>query len=398
MKITSVDVFQLTLGSSAGGKGAPWAPVIVRVNTDEGISGYGEVGLAYGVGSTGGFGMAKDLAGRILGMDPLKSELIWESLFRKTFWGLGGGSVVFGAMSGIDIALWDIRGKMFGQPVCQLLGGKTRERLRTYASQVQLDWGRNNTPLVHPEQYAEAALKAVAEGYDCVKVDPICFDMNGVQNSPDWGYRGFLTRRVLDTSVARVRAIRDAVGSSVDIIVEVHALTDANTAIQLGRALEEFGILFYEEPVHPLNVESMLEVSRRVNIPIAAGERIFGRWGYREFFEKRALHLIQPDFGLVGGITEGKKICDMANTYDIAVQGHLCGSPIATAAALQLEAVLPNFFIHEHHAAALREDNIRVGKYDYQPVGGMFEIPDLPGIGQELSEEAIDTARRAPVE
>jgi L-alanine-DL-glutamate epimerase-like enolase superfamily enzyme len=398
MKIASVDVFQLTLGSSAGGKGAPWAPIIVRVNTDEHISGYGEVGLAYGVGSTGGFGMAKDLAGRILGMDPLKNELVWESLFRNTFWGMGGGTVVFGAMSGIDIALWDIKGKAFGVPVHQLLGGKTHDRLRTYASQVQLDWGKVNTPLVYPKQYAEAASKAIAEGYDCVKVDPICFDMNGVQNDPGWGYRGFLTRQVLDMSVARVRAIREAVGPVVDIIVELHALTDTNTAIQLGRALEEFNILFYEEPVHSLNVDSMLEVSRQVKIPIAAGERIFGRWGYREFFEKRALHLIQPDFGLVGGITEGKKICDMANTYDISVQGHLCGSPIATAAALQLEAVLPNFFIHEHHAAALREDNIRVGKYDYQPVRGVFEVPDLPGIGQELSEEAVDTARKVTVE
>ena len=397
MKITSVDVFQVSTGTGSV-KGTNWNPVVVRINTDAGISGYGEVGLAYGTGSTAGFGMAKDLAAHIIGLDPMNNEMIWETLFRQTFWGMGGGTVVFGGISGIDIALWDIKGKALGVPVYQLLGGKTRDKLRTYASQIQFDWGKENRALVKPEDYAKVALKAVKEGYDCVKVDPIGFNLDGVWMCPAWNTHGILTHDVLKITVDRVKAIREAVGPAVDIIIELHSLTDTNTAIQLGRELEECKCFYYEEPVHPLNVDSMVEIARSVKIPIASGERIYSRWGYREFLEKRALQVIQPDLGLVGGLTEGKKICDMANVYDAAVQVHVCGSPIATAAALQLEAVIPNFIIHEHHAVALRDDSIRMGKYDYQPKNGFFDIPDLPGIGQELSDEAIKASPRVTVQ
>jgi L-alanine-DL-glutamate epimerase and related enzymes of enolase superfamily len=396
VKISSVDIFQVGIGSSSI-KGGIWDPVVVRINTDEGICGYGEVGLTYGYGSTAGFGMVKDLARMIIGLDPMSNEMIWEKLFRNTFWGMSGGTVVFGGISAIDIALWDIRGKALGAPVYQLLGGKTRGKLRAYASQIQFDWGKDSRPLAKPEEYANAALKAVQDGYDCVKVDPVGFDLKGRWMSSEWNLHGKLRNEILVTGIERVKAIREAVGPSVDIIIELHALTDTNTAIQLGRELEKFNCFYYEEPVHPLNVESMVEIARNVKISIASGERITSRWGYREFFEKRALHVIQPDLGLVGGITEGKKICDMANIYDAAVQVHVCGGPLATAAALQLEAVIPNFIIHEHHAAALREDNIRMGKYDYQPQDGYILVPDLPGIGQELSDEAIEKSSKITV-
>lgn len=268
------------------------------------------------------------------------------------------------------------------------MGGKTRDKLRVYASQIQFDWGVENNTLIEPEQYGLAALKAVSEGYDCVKVDPISINFNGEWTASDWNIRGLLTNKILSMAYNRVKAIRQAVGPDIDIIIELHSLTDVNIAIQLGRVLEELNCFYYEEPVHPLNVDSMLKVAQNVRIPIASGERIYTRWGYREFIEKRALDIIQPDIGLAGGITETKKICDMANTSDIGVQVHICGSPIATAAALQLEAVIPNFVIHEQHKEAVQEENIRMCKYNYQPKDGYFEIPDLPGIGQELSEEA----------
>ena len=153
--------------------------------------------------------------------------------------------------------------------------------------------------------------------------------------------------------------------------------------------LEEFRIFYYEEPVHPLNPENMLEVHKKVNIPIASGERIYTRYGYRPFFENRSIQVIQPDLCLCGGITEAKKICDMANTYDCAVQIHVCGSPISKAAALQIEAVLPNFIIHEHHQRALNRESRATCLYDYQPVNGIYKVPDKPGIGQELTPETI---------
>jgi galactonate dehydratase len=388
MKITSVDVMKLSGESCV--KGTPWNPVCVRINTDEGVFGYGEIGLAYGDAGKAQFGMAQDFAKLIIGMDPMNNEEVWEKLFRMTFWGMGGGTVIFAAMSAIDIALWDIKGKALGVPVYKLMGGKTNKKLRTYASQLQFDWGKVSRPMVKPTQYAEATKKALAEGYDCIKVDPVGFDLDGQWMG--WSNYGLLRYDQLRTAVERVAAMREAGGPKLDIIIELHSLTDTNTAIQLGRELEPLRCFYYEEPVHPLNAQSMKEVANNVKIPVASGERIYSRWGYRPFFENRSLRVIQPDLGNCGGLTEGKKICDMAHVYDCAVQIHVCGGPLATAAALQLEAVIPNFLIHEHHAVSLLEANIALAKYDYQPKNGYFEAPDLPGIGQELSEKAIATA------
>lgn len=389
MKITSVDVMQVPSGNAGSSRGA-WSPVICRINTDEGISGFGEAGLAYGKGWRAGFGMIQDFAEVIIGMDPMKIELIWETIFRKTFWGMGGGTVVNAAISAIDIALWDIKGKALNVPVYQLLGGKTNEKLRVYASQLQFNWGSkiNKQTLIEPEEYAEVTRAVMSEGYDSIKVDPIIFSDQTDGKGP-WKITGPLQNKVIRTVYNRIAAMRKAGGDDLDIIIEMHSNTDTTAAIQIGQALEDLRIFYYEEPCHPLNVENMLEIKNNVKIPIASGERIYTRWGFREFLEKRALQVIQPDLCLCGGITEAKKICDMANTYDSTVQIHVCGSPISKAAALQIEAVLPNFIIHEHHQRALNPDSIATCLYDYQPVNGIYEIPDLPGIGQELTPETI---------
>jgi len=389
MKITSVDVIKSNGGASSV-KGSHWNPVFCRINTDEGISGFGEAGVAYTCGTEAAFGMIKDFAELIIGMDPMNIEAIWYKLQRTTFWGMGGGTIIFSGMSAIDIALWDIKGKKLGVPVYQLLGGKTNTKLRAYASQIQFDWGKECRPLSKPEDYAEAAKKAMAEGYTCVKVDPVGFDEEGVWMS--WSNYGLLENKQLKVAVDRIAAIREACGPDLDIIIELHSLTDTNTAIQLGRELEKYRCFYYEEPTQPLNSDLFKEIANNVKIPMASGERIYTRWGYRPFFEDRSLAIIQPDLCNTGGITEGKKICDMAHTYDIGVQLHICGGPITIAAALQLEAVIPNFVIHEHHQSALMDENIKLCKYDYQPVNGYYEVPELPGIGNELTDEAIANA------
>lgn len=393
MKITSIDVFLVTIGQPSV-PGSPWNPVVVRINTEDGISGYGEVGLAYGDTKESAVGMCRDFAKLIIGMDAMNNEAIWARL-HNTFWGLGGGPVVYGAMSAIDIALWDIKGKAFNTPVYNLLGGKTNQKLRAYASQIQFDWGKVAKPLIYPEEYGEACIKAKEDGYDCVKVDPLCFNMQGKYKG--WPCSGILQQNQLKIAYERVKAIRDAGGPDMDIIIELHSLTDANSAVQLARAVEELGIYYYEEPTMPMNVGNMKEIAQRINIPVASGERIYTRWGYRPFLEEHALHVIQPDLGNMGGLTEGKKVCDMARVYDVGVQVHVCGGPQATAAALQLEAVIPNFLIHELHQAALLEANILTGTHDYQPVNGYFTVPDLPGLGQELSQKAMDTAIKVTV-
>lgn len=387
MKITSVDIIDVAndLQSST----SKWRPVVVKINTDAGISGYGEVGMAYGVGASAGFGMAKDLAKLTIGMDPMQNEAIWDKMQKKTFWGQGGGTVVSAGMSAIDIALWDIKGKALNVPVYQLIGGKCRDSVRTYASQLQFGWGKAKAKsiLVEPKQYADAALQALADGYDSIKVD--VNEMDEFGNVKKRNLCGPQPQKVLRVGYDRLKAMREAVGPDVDIIVEAHALTDTTSAIQFGQMIEELGVFFYEEPVMPLNPKQMKKVADNVNIPIAAGERVYTRWGFRPFFEDGSLAVIQPDLGTCGGITECKKICDMAHVYDMTCQVHVCGGPIMTAASLHLEAAIPNFAIHELHRYALLEANTSTCKYDYLPKNGMYEIPNLPGIGQELTEECI---------
>jgi len=391
MKISSVEIFDCEVNRKDPTM-ASFNPVLIRINTDEGISGIGEVGLAYGSASKASVGIIRDLGKLIIGRDPTKIEALWEFLFRGTFWGMGGGPVFYGGMSAIDIACWDILGKSMGEPIYKLIGGKTKDSLRTYASQLQFDWGVHYQVLTEPEQYAEAARRAVAEGYDCIKVDPMMIDRDG--NRPNasptsWNMYGLLADDQIKMASDRVAAMREAVGPKVDIIIEIHSYLGVNSAIQLGRVLEQYNILYYEEPVYPMNVKNMALVARSVKMPIASGERIYTRWGYRPFLESQALAVIQPDLCLAGGITEGKKICDYANIYDTTVQIHVCGAPVSTAAALQIEAVIPNFIIHEHHTYALKPEIRELCVNDYQPVDGKYHTPDLPGLGQSLNNDVV---------
>jgi L-alanine-DL-glutamate epimerase-like enolase superfamily enzyme len=397
VKITSVDCILVQGGDPCRGRNT-WNPIIIRINTDEGISGYGEAGVAYGKGHRAAFGMIQDFATVIVGEDPRNIEKIWDKIYRKTFWGLGGGTIVSAGMSAIDIALWDIKGKALGVPVYQLLGGQTNKKLRVYASQIQFGWGDKEEPgekllMITPEDYANATRKAMSEGYTAVKVDPIALSDREPDGGGPWKTTGVLENHVLETAVNRIAAIREAGGPDLDIIIELHSYTDAVSAVQLGRELEKYRIFYYEEPCSPLNPGNMLEVHRALNIPIASGERIYGRTGFREFLEQHSLQIVQPDICLCGGLSEAKKISDMASTYDCAVQIHVCGSPIAKAAALHIETALPNFLIHEHHRWAQHTSLRETCVHDYQPVNGFYEAPDLPGIGQELKPETLEKAQ-----
>jgi galactonate dehydratase len=396
MKITSVDCF---LGG--GGIGGF---VTVRVNTDEGISGWGEAGLAYGNCSEAAFGQCQDFAKLVIGMDPFNTEEIWEHLHRHTFWGMGGGVVITSGMAAIDVACWDIKGKALGLPVWKLLGGKTNKKLRAYASQLQFGWRedieRNDrlVALSDPADYYRVVKEAISEGYDAVKIDPMMIDPDmksfaEMARTQGAHWRGCLRQHNLQAGYDRIAAAREAGGPDLDIIVEIHSLLDANTASDFGRALEPLRIMYYEEPTSPANVENFQYIKDRCKLPLATGERSYTRWGFREFFEKRLLEVIQPDLANTGGITETKKIADMAQVYDMGVQIHVCGGPIATAAALQVEAVIPNFVIHEEHNANLVTAFTKGAVNYYHPVNGYYEVPDLPGIGNEMSEEYIKGAK-----
>ena len=387
MRITSVDLLRLKT-EGAG----PVRPIICRINTDEGIYGLGEAGVAIVSGATAAYELLKDYATRIIGMNPLHHEVIWEKLYKDTFWAQGNGAIIMAAVSAIDTALWDIRGKHYDAPVYELLGGKQRSKLRTYASQLQFGWG---IPAYNRDgglqKYEDACKAALDEGYTAVKVN--FFEQR--KHGPNVNYletTGFLSSEIMNTAEERIARLRELMGPDGDILLENHAMTDAVSSIQFAHMAEKYRPMFLEEPATPLNSKVFEKIAANTSIPLATGERTFTRWGFRPLIESGAISVAQPDIGNCGGITEVKKISDMAHAYDVGIQVHCAGSPLTTNAALHLECTLPNFLIHEHHTCNRMDTSVGLTKYNLQPENGYFTVPDLPGIGNEFLQEAIDRA------
>ncbi|MBI1299841.1 mandelate racemase/muconate lactonizing enzyme family protein [bacterium] len=375
MKITEVEIYEIEYKSTPN-----WHPVIIRVRTDEGISGVGEVGLAYGTGGSAGAGMVKNLAQEFLiGADPFRIEELWDKMYRITFWGQGGGPVVFGGMSAIDHALWDIKGKALGVPVYELLGGRCHDRLLAYANGWYHDYNAG------PE-WIEPIQKIKADGWNAVKFDPFRKRPDGVNEYS----KRFLSKDREDLAVERVAAVREAGGPDFLICVEVHGNLGTTSAIRAGQRLEEYDPFFYEEPVDAHNVDVMAKVAENVNIPLAAGERLYTRYGFRQYIERQALAIIQPDLGLAGGIGEVKKIATYAETYNIHVQPHNCASPVMTAASVQVDACIPNFIIQETFPYRPAEHyEVVLNPLEKQVVDGYLPIPTEPGIGVELNDDFL---------
>lgn len=391
MKITKVDVLEFVC------KDAPFFhPIGCRIYTDEGIYGDGEAALSYGVASSAAFGMIKDLANLIIGMDPMQTEVVWQKLYRTTFWGQVGGPVVFAGISAIDVALWDIKGKYLKQPIWNLLGGQFRDSLRCYASQLQYGFGPVHERKCTPEDYADISRYVVSQGYDALKIDFLDFDEFGNALTYE-SKKALLTPHIMNLYEARLTAVRDAVGPDVEIIIENHSNLDALSAIQVGRMAEKYKIMYFEEPNTP-TPKTAKYIAENINIPLANGERIFSRWQYAPYFENMSLQIAQPDVGTCGGISEAKKICDMANVYDVAIQAHACGTPISSTVALHLEAAIPNFIIHEHHLCFLHGYNIALCTENYQPINGYISVPNKPGLGNEWTEEAMVGAIKVTVD
>ena len=191
----------------------------------------------------------------------------------------------------------------------------------------------------------------------------------------------------------RLQAIREVLGENGDIIFECHSLPGVASALQLGQIAEEFNCFYFEEPVNYLNSKLHRPLREKLKIPLAAGERLYLRHGIREYLEDQTVDILQPDIGLCGGLTEAKKICDYADMYDVQIQAHVCGGPVATMVALHLETAIPNFLIHEHHTYAIKSWNRELCLQDPQPVNGYFTVSEAPGLGIELNDEVV---KRSP--
>lgn len=336
--------------------------LFLKVHTDEGIVGLGEP-VVEGRAQT--VEAAVHEAGRyLIGQDPRRIEHHWQAIYRGAFY--RGGPVLCSALSGIEQALWDITGKWLGVPVYQLLGGAVRDSIRMYR------WVGGRTP----EECAEAAKRAVADGFTTLKT--ALFDRMRIVDAPE----------AVDRAVAKFAAMREAVGPGVDIAVDFHGRTSPAMAIRLAKALEPYSPMFIEEPVLPENVDALAAVTRATSIPIATGERLFTKWGFREVLEKQAAAIIQPDLSHAGGISEARKIAAMAEAYYVGVAPHCPLGPISLAACIQLDACIPNFLCQEH--ATTGEGYL---KKPFQVRAGHVDLPRKPGLGIELDDDAVSEKR-----
>jgi galactonate dehydratase len=340
----------------------------VEVETDDGLVGIGEASLEWRECAVAA--AVDELSRLLIGQDVNLIEHHWQRMHRHGFW--RGGVVLGSAMSGIDQALWDLKGKRLGVPVYELFGGPTRQRVRLYTHV----GGRT------PEAAAEHALELVGRGYTALKM--------GVPRAAAAADE----RALLRSTVARVQAVRDAVGPDVDLMLDNHGQLAPGDAIELGRALAAFGLLFFEEPVPPDTPEALAKVAAaQLPLRLATGERLFNTWDYRPVLQAGLVDVAQPDICHAGGLTELRKIAAMAEASYIKVAPHNPNGPVATIASVHLAASIPNFLILEMAQQSLRDE---VQQHGLTINNGWAELPRRPGLGIELDPEVIAAHPYAP--
>jgi galactonate dehydratase len=357
VKIQQLELFQV-----------PPRWLFLKITTDNGYFGWGEP-IVEGRAATTAAAVT-ELAEYLIGKDPRNVEDLWQTMYRGGFY--RGGEVLMSAISGIEQALWDIKGKALGVPVYELLGGAVRDKMRVYS------WiGGDN-----PSDVATSAKGRLAEGYTAMK-------MNGT-GPLEW----IDTPAQVGLAADRLAAVREVVGKDVQIGIDFHGRVHKGMAKQLFKALEPFSPMFIEEPVLAENNEVLLELSRLSHIPIATGERMYTRWGFKELLKTGAADIIQPDVSHAGGIWETRKIAAMAEAFDVAVAPHCPLGPIALASCLQVDFCSGNAFIQEQSLGIHYNQGSDVLDYLTDPDAfhykdGFVPLLTAPGLGIEINESKV---------
>ncbi len=340
-----------------------------QVHTDEGITGLGESGT-WGHLEASATAIRK-FADYLVGQDPRLIEHHWNVMYRS---GHFRGAAIMGAISAIDIALWDIKGKALGVPVYDLLGGKTRHKARVYYHV----FGRT------ADQLVQGCIDAKAQGFTAVgHLTPFLDEPRDV---PFFKTHAQKIGDAIDT----VRRYREAVGNDVDLCIEIHRRLTPAEAVVLARGIEPFHPYFYEDPILPDNFDAMAEVAKHIEIPIATGERLHTIYEFQMLLARGAVQYVRPDVCLAGGITGTKKIAALAEAHHVGVVPHNPLSPVSTAACLQIAACIPNFAIQEYPTGEDRAPKSEIVKTTVRCENGFLIIPDAPGIGIELAPEAVE--------
>ncbi|HXF60985.1 MAG TPA: galactonate dehydratase [Caldilineaceae bacterium] len=343
--------------------------LFVQVYTDEGITGLGESG-AWGYLEASA-GAVETFKRYLIGQDPLRIEHHWQYLYR---WSHFRGAAIMGALSAIDIALWDIAGKFFGVPCYQLMGGKTRDKARVYYHV----FGDTKEKLI------QGCVEAKRQGFTAVgHLTPF------LDESHDVPYFKTHADKMAD-AIETVARYREAVGNEVDLCIEIHRRLTPAEAIVLARGIEPYYPFFYEDPILPDNFDAMALVAQNIHIPIATGERIHTIYEFEALLRRGAVQYVRPDVCLAGGLTHCKKIAALAEAHHVGVVPHNPLSPVSTAACIQLAACIPNFALQEYPIGENEPPKSEIVKSALRLENGFLIIPDAPGIGIELAEDAAE--------
>ncbi len=338
---------------------------LIKISTDAGIDGWGEATLEGKPKSVAA--SIEELSEYLVGKDPLRIEHHWQHIYRSAFF--RGGNVLMTALSAIDQALWDIAGKFHNAPVYQLLGGAVRDRIRVYGH-----WGIHNL-----SDEGQAASRARLERLQAQGI-------TAFKSGPGGKWRGHEAPSVIDAFVKRAYAMREWVGPDVELGFDFHGKFTPGLAIEICHEMKGMRPMFVEEPVPQENVDALKLVSDHVPFPIATGERFLTRWGFREVCEKHAASYLQPDASHVGGISELRKVANLAEIYYMHIAPHCAIGPVALAACLQVDATIPNFLIQEHVDHSIGEGIL---VEPWRVVDGYIELPTAPGLGIEVDEAAV---------
>jgi len=347
----------------------------VRITTDEGLTGIGESSTTEPFMAAA---VIRRLAENVVGRDPARIQEIWQDLYRRYF-NIRGGNLLLCAMSGIDHALWDIKGKVAGLPVYELIGGALRESVPVYVNHA---FFFGLSPLTDQQAFAERASIAVERGYTAIKIDP-------------YGtLRQSATPAELRRATATVEAVRDVIGPDIHLAVDCHARFSIATAIQAGRALEHLDLMFFEEPIPPENIAAMKKVRDHLRLPMASGERVYTKWGFQQLLDAQAVEIIQPDIAHCGGIFEARIIAAQAEVHYVQVAPHTYYGPVAMAAALHFDATIPNLLRQER--PVMFEPIPQRQELLATPLtlrNGELIVPTGPGLGISFNEDILAAHR-----
>ncbi|GAA6294964.1 mandelate racemase/muconate lactonizing enzyme family protein [Enterocloster asparagiformis] len=377
MKVREVKIYVVDTGT--------FRPVIAEVLTDEGINGIGEGAVGFGVGCYAAAKMAEELAGRfVVGKNPDEIQSIWNDFYYDTFWGKGAGAIFYAAASALEHALWDIKGQVLGAPVYQLLGGKQRDQIPVYAN------GWSEGKCVTPEDFARRAEAVVEKGYDALKMYPMS-QVDPVRHLNKHIKNRNVTKANFNCAVKAVELVRRTIGPDRDLLVDVTAEGTSDMMWRFGQAIEPYNIFWYEEAMDAFDVDAYRVIREKVDIPLATGERLYTRYGFRRLLESRAVDIVQPDPGTCGGILEAFHIGAMAETYCARIAPHNCGGPVLTAVAVQLAACLGNLAMQEmfpFHDPCHYE--IVEEAFEHKIHDGVLDVPTAPGLGVKLNHSFVD--------